>query len=604
MKSQIGPLYDAKGNLQQDPSTMANLLQDQYASVFSDPHSPDKQIHAPDRTSRIRLYDISFSISDIEEAIDEIDQYAACGDGDIPAKFLKECKSAISYPIALIWKESFAESYIPTCFKFQLITPVHKKGSKALPANYRPVSLTPHIIKIFERIMRARIVHHLESNYLLCKHQHGFRKGRSCLTQLLSHVDNIIQNLLNGADTDVIYLDFAKAFDKVDHEVLLAKVRSYGISGKVYKWIEAFLADRRQAVVINGSLSYLAEVISGVPQGTVLGPILFLIYINDMGDCALHSFLSTFADDTRISGRVDSDSDVDKTQADLNQVIEWSSSNNMLLHEQKFELLCHKSSRPGHFLTELPYVSELYQYSTSKGTITQKSLVKDLGVNVHESLSWTPHINIIADSARKMASWVLSVFKDRSKETMVTLYTSMVRSKLEYCCPLWDPTSIEDIRTLETVQRSFTSRITSVKHLDYWERIKCLNLQSLQRRRERYSIIHMWKVLHHISPNDLGIQFSTSSRLGVKAKIPSPPTSSTRATKTMYDRSFAVRGPRLWNLLPESVNSITTLEPFKIALSKFLDTYPDKPPVAGYSTQNSNSLLEYNRSNMIVLGGL
>ena len=118
----------------------------------------------------------------------------------------------------------------------------------------------------------------------------------------------------------------------------------------------------------------------------------------------------------------------------------------------------------------------------------------------------------------------------------------MVRSKLEYCCPLWDPTSIEDIRTLETIQRSFTSKITSVKHLDYWERIKSLKLQSLQRRRERYSIIHMWKVLHHISPNDLGIQFTTSSRLGVKAKIPSPPKSSTSAMKTLFDRSFAVRG--------------------------------------------------------------
>ena len=326
-----------------------------------------------------------------------------------------------------------------------------------------------------------------------------------------------------------------------------------------------------------------------------------------MENCVKHSFLSSFADDTRIAGCIEQVSDVAKVQDDLNHVIDWSSFNNMLLHEKKFELLCHTVDRPGSFLRELPHIAELYQYSTSGGTITQKSLVRDLGIHLHESLRWTPHINIIADNARKMASWVLSVFKDRSRDIMITLYTSMVRSRLEYCCPLWDPSSIEDIRTLETVQRSFTSKITTVKHLDYWARIKRLNLQSLQRRRERYSIMHMWKLLNHISPNDLNIQFTTSDRLGIKAKLQDSPKSSSRAMKSMYDRSFAIRGPRLWNILPKEVNSKTTLESFKISLSEFLDKFPDTPPVAGYSTQNGNSLLEYNRKNIqagAVLGGL
>lgn len=120
------------------------------------------------------------------------------------------------------------------------------------------------------------------------------------------------------------------------------------------------------------------------------------------------------------------------------------------------------------------YVAELYQYTTSKGIITQKSIIRDLGIYIYETLKWSPHINIDADNARKMASWVLNVFKDRSRSTMLTLYTSMVRSRLEYCCPLWDPSYIEDIRTLEDVQQSFANKITSVNHLSYWDRIKCL----------------------------------------------------------------------------------------------------------------------------------
>ena len=234
--------------------------------------------------------------------------------------------------------------------------------------------------------------------------------------------------------------------------------------------------------------------------------------------------------------------------------------------------------------------------------ITQKNLIRDLGIYIHETLKWSPHINIIADNARKMASWVLSVFKDRSKTTMLTLYTSMVRSKLEYCCPLWDPSSIDDIRTLEEVQQSFTSKITSVTHLSYWDRIKCLKLYSLQRRRERYSIIHMWKILTHHSPNDLNIQFTFSDRLGIKAKLQCIPRKSPRSIKSLYDKSFAIKGPKLWNILPKEVNQQTELESFKISLSKFLTTFPDTPPVAGYMPQNGNSLLDYNRKN--ILGGL
>ena len=168
--------------------------------------------------------------------------------------------------------------------KTQYITPVFKKGDRTSAANYRPVSITSHIIKIFERVVRKHVVEHMESNSFLSPHQHGFRKKRSCLTQLIDHVDNILKTLNDGNEVDVIYLDYAKAFDKVDHQILLAKAKRYGIKGKTLQWLTEFLKDRLHTVVVEGTKSSFQLVISGVSQGTVLGPILYILYIDDQLD--------------------------------------------------------------------------------------------------------------------------------------------------------------------------------------------------------------------------------------------------------------------------------------------------------------------------------
>ena len=441
--------------------------------------------------------------------------------------------------------------------------------------------------------MRSRLVDFLEENAILPSNQHGFRKNRSCLTQLLEHIDTVLKGLNEGNEVDVIYLDYSKAFDKVDHKILLEKMKHYGIRGKVLSWVESFLTNRKQAVVVDGEKSTFKDVKSGVPQGTVLGPVFFILYVIDMIMVARSSKALAFADDTKLIKIITYLLCKTLLEADLTGVIQWSIANNMLLHQDKFLVMnyCLNSTST---LRILPFTAETRQYSTSEGKIIEASCyTRDLGVYLSDDCSWTYHVNRIASEARHVAAWVLGAFKDRTILTMITLFKSLVRCKLEYCCPLWDPSKISDIQTLENIQKQFTKRIKGLSELDYWERLNKLKLMSLQRRRERYIIIHTWKILNGKAPNNIGMTFYTSPRLGVRASIPTFSHKAQKSMSSAYDDSFGVKAARFWNILPKGVNSVNSLDPFKLALGAFLAQFPDKPPVSGYTPPNSNSLLEW-----------
>ena len=219
--------------------------------------------------------------------------------------------------------------------------------------------------------------------------------------------------------------------------------------------------------------------------------------------------------------------------------------------------------------------------------------IRDLGVYLADDCSWTYHVNKIAAEARQIAGWVLGAFRDRSTITMMTLFKSLVRSKVEYCCPLWNPAKITDIQSIENVQKEFTRKIAGLSQLDYWERLKKLRLLSLQRRRERYTIIHVWKILNDKVPNNIGMTFYTSLRLGSRATVPRYSNKAQKSVASCYDNSFGVKAARLWNVLPKNVNCQTTLETFKAALGEFIVKFPDMPPVTGYTPPNNNSLLDW-----------
>ena len=233
-------------------------------------------------------------------------------------------------------------------------------------------------------------------------------------------------------------------------------------------------------------------------------------------------------------------------------------------------------------------------YNSSTGDALYPSEnVRDLGVNVSHDLSWSRHICDTVTKARNVASWVLSVFKTRNKDVMLSLYKSLVRSILEFNSPVWNPTKVGEIQAIEGVQKTFTSRISALKSDDYWKRLKEMSLMSLQRRRERYIILQVWKILNGVSPNDIDMKFRETSRRGTIAVTPPLVKGCSQRNQSLYDGSFAVLGARLWNIVPVDIKSIRSFLSFKEKLSRFLASFPDNPPVRGYSCANSNSLLDW-----------
>ena len=291
-----------------------------------------------------------------------------------------------------------------------------------------------------ERVLRDHIVKHLEDNNLLSLHQHGFRSRRSCLTQLLEYFSDIHNSLDESAPVDSIYLDCAKAFDTVPHKRLLAKVRALGIRGKVYKWIKAFLTGRSQQVVIGGVLSDPLEVWSGVPQGSVLGPILFLIFINDLLD-NISSHGKLFADDSKIYRQVKSREDANILQEDLLKLQEWSRKWLLQFNEGKCKVM--------HFGKK----NLKFDYQLNENVLEKSILEKDLGIHVTPDLKSATHVAKVAAKANSMVGWIKRTFSYMDIDMFKALYPSLVRSHMEYAVQAWSPQLRKDIQLLEKVQQ-------------------------------------------------------------------------------------------------------------------------------------------------------
>ena len=587
IKTSIGPFMSGNDQIE-DPREKAELLRKQFESVFT--ISQDNISEQESVRNGPYLNDIIFTEENIVNSMKELRPNAAAGPDEIPAILLKNCAIALKSPLYIIWKTSINMGEIPKILKTGLVSPIYKGGDRSEPKNYRPVSLTSHVTKIFEKIVAKNISNFLNENDLYNEDQHGFRDGRSCLSQLLAHQNNIIEGLEDGLDVDVIYLDFAKAFDKVHHIILTNKLKKIGIGDKLLKWIEAFLINRTQYITVEGALSRESNVTSGVPQGTVLGPLLFLIHISDINNEVRNSHVTSFADDTRILKTIKDPNDRIMLQNDLEIIYEWSRKNKMEFNDSKFEMINYFQRCDEQLISS---------YSAPDGSnICQKNELKDLGILLNNDATFTGNISAKVASSKRVAAWILRTFVSRDKLTMLTLLKSLVIPQIEYCCQLWNPYRICDIQNIECIQKSFTKKISGMNNLNYWQRLKALNLYSLERRRERYIIIYVWKIINELVPNiESRNKISTThpTRFGKKCAIPPLKNSSMCRIKTCKDNSFFVKGPKLFNCLPSELRDYKgKADSFKHQLDKYLLTVPDQPgfhdPVYTRRAE-SNSLL-------------
>ena len=306
-------------------------------------------------------------------------------------------------------------------------------------------------------------------------------------------------------------------------------------------------------------------VISGVPQGSVLGPLLFLVLIGDINKDVATAFLSSFADDTRVGNGISAFSDVTSLQSDLAAIYKWSVDNNMEFNSDKFDLLRYRCSVSKELQSETSYLSN------DGSTIEEQEQVCDLGVTMSSDATFTNHIMDRCELVKSKISWVLRTFQSRHCLPMLTLWKTLIRCHLEYCSQLWSPNTIGATQSLELLQRAFVSRIEGMHGLSYWDQLCKLKLFSLERRRERYQIIYTWRIIEGQVPNldCTPIRVTCSDRRGRSCIPPHIPSSAPERTKSIRFASLSHKGPRLFNSLPADIRNLTgcTLATFKGALT-------------------------------------
>jgi hypothetical protein len=556
IRDSIRALVDKNDKVITDPKLICDELNDWFFSVFRK-EDCDNMPTCPAPSSLCGK--ILVDPIDIEVRLSKLDGNKSTGPDGIHPFVLKRCALSLSYPICLLCIKSLESGVVPDVWKVANITPVFKSGNKLQPTNYRGISLTSVLSKFTERIIVDHVMAYISKFNLISRHQHGFMPKLSTVTNLLEYVDIVSNGLNHGNSVDVIYLDFAKAFDRVPHQRLILKLRSIGITGPLLSWCESFLQNRKQRVVMGEYVGEWKDIFSGVPQGSVIGPLFFVIYLNDL-ILSLSITAKVYADDSKLISINNKNDNTQQLimQENLNLIYEWTVDWKVFLNELKCMVL---------HLGTLRQLENKYKYYINGTEVMETLVEKDLGIMVTGDLQWDRHIVKLCSSVNFYAKLVFKSFDFKSVSIIRSIYTSLIRPKLEYATVIWSPKLERHKELVEKVQHRCT-KFGPLANLSYHERLVQLGLTTLEVRRKRGDLIQMYKYakgidrIQFVNPpvfrknitRSHGFQFDGVDRVSMLHRA-----------RKYY---FLNRVVNDWNKLPPEVLEATSVDDFKKKLDK------------------------------------
>lgn len=541
---------DNTGCLETKDKEKAELLNSCFSSAFTSEDTSNVPYLGLRWQGEV-LDDIVLSTDLVLAKLLNLKQTSSPGPDNIHPRVLREVANEICHPLSILFRKSIDVGVLPQEWKLGSVVPIFKKGDRHRPENYRPVSLTAIPCKVLESLIKDKLMEHLLSHDLLSKDQHGFRPKRSCDTQMLEVIEDWSRVLEEKSPLDAVYLDYRKAFDSVPHERLLHKLWCYGVRGKLLKWIRAFLTFRKQQVIVGSSASNWAAVTSGVPQGSVLGPLLFVIFINDLPD-HIRSSVKIFADDTKLYYPASTPDYTQILQRDIHAVVEWSSQWQLPFNTSKCSVLHVGHSNPG------------FTYTMAGSIISESDAEKDLGVWTDCDLKFHEQAATAVSRASRVLAMVRKSFTAINITSLPLLYKSLVRPILEYGNITWGPFNRRDQQAVERVQRRATRLVPTLRNLGYVDRLRALDLPSLYHRRRRGDMIRVFQILRgyiDLDPEQFFTIATHSRTRGHSWKLAKPV-----AVSRVRRNCFSVRIVTDWNSLPAAVVESTTTNQFKSRL--------------------------------------
>ena len=571
----------SNGIFRSESREKANLFNRHFASQFTSPSQYGISI------DRVPECDIFFSQNEVFVTLASTDGSKACGDDGISGRVLKNCAGSLSYPLWLLFNLSMRSGIIADDWKLASIVPVFKKGDRREVANYRPISLLSLVSKTLERLVKPRLLDVCSPQ--LDPRQHGFLSGKSCTTQLIPFTHSLAEAFDEKERVDIVYFDFSRAFDSCNHDLILDKLKfQFGVDGQLLSFIKSYLSNRSQKVVLDGESSDVLPVLSGVPQGSILGPILFVIFINDIfHEVTNDTCISLYADDTKVWRRIVYMTDHILLQKTIDNLYNWSVRNLMHFHPAKCHVLSvgNPSLYLSNPLTNLPFFN--FIYSLGGVELDYVSSQRDLGVVICENLNFNYHCeSILSTMVFKFNLLRRSCFFLKRSCHKRTLYLSMVRSLVEHCNQVWSNLNVGSFKSLEKLQKRAVKWIrneplASYTNDQYVEHLLSLNLLPFKHLFQFYDLRLFYKIVFgmvdislpvSISPEDPDSLYPTRQNIDIieGRDVTSLAISSSARSHNVLNGSFFFRTTILWNKLPYEIRQSTSLYAFNRSVKEYL----------------------------------